>query len=59
MHPIYMHDENGEVIEITIKTPKTKKNKDNFIVKKKKIQKIKIDFELRWNRRDKGGIDNE
>lgn len=59
MHPIYMYDENGELIEITVKAPKTKKNKDNFIVKKKKIEDIKIDFESHWNHRDKGGADDE
>jgi hypothetical protein len=54
-----MYDENGELIEITVKAPKTKKNKDNFIVKKKKIEDIKIDFESHWNHRDKGGADDE
>jgi hypothetical protein len=59
MHPIYIQDENGEVIEITLKTSKTKKSKDNFIVKKKKIEDIKIDFESHWNHQNEGGADNE
>lgn len=59
MHPIYIYDENGEIVEITLKTPKIKKSKDNFIVKKKKIEKINIDFKLHWNHQNKGGADNE